>query len=248
METREPSPTYRFGVKFQAECVAQADDIIEIKWSKVEGVSRASENVNENVNTLSIPALVSMDLGTYVCVARRSTGEAAQNSIVFSRHADHGGLFTYEVQGPTEPVDSFSPTSEGEEESAADDDNREEQQEDGQRGEKERGNEQEEGTEASQSAPVVKILNVKERNVNVAEGQSLELECQVQGSSQVEFGRHNEQLPRNGRVDSRGNLRILRFVFLGSEFFKRYSNNLLTFELDFLDFTTWNPKTLDITL
>lgn len=80
-------PSFRYGVRLTVECVAQTNDIDSIVWSKEEGVSRATyERVSDSENTMVIAALLSMDLGNYVCIARRSNGEKAQNSIEFNRY------------------------------------------------------------------------------------------------------------------------------------------------------------------
>jgi hypothetical protein len=62
---------------------------------------KCSENLNKNVMTLE--ALVPMDLGSYVCIATKSDGERAQNTIVFSRRSDYGNHFEFKIDGPSEP-------------------------------------------------------------------------------------------------------------------------------------------------
>lgn len=85
-ETFDSLPSFRYGVRLTVECVAQTTEIDSISWSKEEGVSRATyDRVSDTENTMVIPALLSMDLGNYVCIARRSNGEKAQNSIEFKR-------------------------------------------------------------------------------------------------------------------------------------------------------------------
>lgn len=85
-DTYESLPSFRYGVRLTVECVAQTTDIDSIVWSKEEGVSRASyERVSDTENTMVIAALLPMDLGNYVCIARRNNGEKAQNSIEFKR-------------------------------------------------------------------------------------------------------------------------------------------------------------------
>ena len=103
-DSYQPTLGFRYGIKISVECVAQADDIEDISWTKSEGVSRAKTQRYGNTNTLVIPALVPMDLGTYVCIAVRRNGDRAQNNIVFSRVADEGSQFTYYIKGLTEEM------------------------------------------------------------------------------------------------------------------------------------------------
>lgn len=177
--SNQQSAAFRYGIKVTAECVAQADDVEEVTWSKSEGVDRANYNRNGNTNTLEIPALVPMDLGTYVCIAIRRNGEKAQNSIVFSRIADQGSQFTYEVRGPTEPV-SIQPTvTEGPETTV---------------------------TELVQLSndeqPTALIVGSKQ--LSVSEGGSITIECQVTGTFDSEMAKHGESLPVGHRIEKNG--------------------------------------------
>ena len=104
-DTYQPTAEFRYGVKVTAECVAQTQDVEDVTWSKEAGVNRATfERKEFNSNTMTIPALLAMDLGTYVCIATTRGGLKAQNSIVFTRSTNQNNQFTYSVKGPTEPV------------------------------------------------------------------------------------------------------------------------------------------------
>lgn len=85
-ESFDSAPSFRYGMRLTVECVAQTSDVESIVWSKEEGVSRATnDRVSDTENTMTIGALLPMDLGNYVCIARRNNGEKAQNSIEFKR-------------------------------------------------------------------------------------------------------------------------------------------------------------------
>ena len=104
-DSYQPTAEFRYGVKVTAECVAQTQDIDDVTWSKESGVNRATFDKKEfNANTMTIPALLAMDLGTYVCIATTRGGLKAQNSIVFTRSTHQNNQFTYSVKGPSEPV------------------------------------------------------------------------------------------------------------------------------------------------
>lgn len=99
---------YRFGILMTVDCVPQTTDdarIVSIEWSKQEGgADRHKQERHRDKNTLVLEALSSMDLGTYVCIARKENGEIAQNEILFENHADHGAFFHYKIKGPSETV------------------------------------------------------------------------------------------------------------------------------------------------
>lgn len=110
----EPNPNaaignmYRFGIRMAVDCVPETTDdarIVSIEWSKQEGgADRHKQDRYRDRNTLILEALSSMDLGTYVCIARKENGEIAQNEILFENHADHGAFFHYKIKGPSETV------------------------------------------------------------------------------------------------------------------------------------------------
>lgn len=185
-DSYQPTATFRYGVKVTAECVAQADDVEDIQWSKSEGVSRATYQSGANSKTLIIPALVPMDLGTYVCIAIRRNGERAQNSIRFSRIADQGSQFTYEVQGPTEEV-VVSPEQPEQPEQETPEPKRPEQ--------------------GNNEPPKVEIVGSKQ--LSVSEGGSAVIECRVEGAESVELSKHGEALPESHRLDKSGNIHRL---------------------------------------
>ncbi|CAF0767900.1 unnamed protein product [Brachionus calyciflorus] len=182
-DTYQPTAAFRYGVRVTAECVAQADDVEEVTWTKSEGVSRAMYERRENSNTLIIPALVPMDLGTYVCIAIRRNGERAQNSIVFSRIADQGSQFTYEVKGPTEAVEIVTEPPRPAEP------------------------EREQNQFSNSEEPKATFVNGRELTANV--GGSVVIECEVQGAEKVELVRHGEQLNENHRLENSGRLHRL---------------------------------------
>jgi hypothetical protein len=100
------NPGYRYGVKLTVECVAQSQNIVDVTWNKLEGgVNRATYDKSDNKNTMTMEALVTMDLGSYVCIATRRDGTRAQNIIAFVRHPDHANQFEYKIEGLSEPVE-----------------------------------------------------------------------------------------------------------------------------------------------
>lgn len=200
-DSYEPTATFRYGVRVTAECVAQTNDVEEIKWSKVEGVSRATYDERDNANTLTIGALVPMDLGTYVCIAVRRDGLRAQNSIVFSRHSDHGNQFKYEVQGPSQPVED-QPEVEPEQPQQPQQPEQPEQPDQPHYGD----DNGEHNTE-----PVVRIVG--EKRVSAVEGGSAEIDCEITGASKAEWERHGGELPSN-QQENYGKLHKLRLMNL----------------------------------
>jgi hypothetical protein len=164
-DTYQPTAEFRYGVKVTAECVAQTQDVEDVTWSKEAGVNRATfERTEFNSNTMTIPALLAMDLGTYVCIATTRNGLKAQNSIVFTRSTNQNNQFTYSVKGPSEPVseqeqqeqDNNAPHDNGQH-------NNQEQQPD--RG---RDDQDQSGQEQSNVQPSVQIVG--EKHIRLAEG------------------------------------------------------------------------------
>jgi hypothetical protein len=121
VETEHKSmATHKFGIKFIAECFVNHDeleqlnnnriDVTDITWRKVDGLSRATSDLNVNnhnnhssFNRMTIPAFLSMDLGTYVCYATDKKGQRAQNSIILSRSTENPALFAYDITGLSQP-------------------------------------------------------------------------------------------------------------------------------------------------
>jgi hypothetical protein len=195
-DTAQPTLTYRYGIKVVVECVPQTEGIQEITWSKAEGVGRGVYERRGSTNVMTIPALVPMDLGTYVCIATRADGQRAQNSIVFERHADHGNLFKYEVQGPTEPVEpeSYAPQQ------PHDGNQYPHQQPDYHTGGDGQGHQhgQQEGGQSTE--PVAKIQG--EKQLRLSEGDSANIVCEVSGSPTptIQWERHGRELPSGHRI------------------------------------------------
>lgn len=150
-DSHQPTAEFRYGVRVTAECVAQTQDVEDVTWSKESGVNRAQFERREfNSNTMTIPALLAMDLGTYVCIATTRNGLRAQNSVVFSRSTNQNNQFTYMVKGPTEPVSESSEEQET---------NNQEQSPRGDEQGQEQGQEQQ---PSSNAEPVVEILGEKQ--------------------------------------------------------------------------------------
>ena len=176
---------FRFGVRMTVDCVAQTDtdEIVDVEWSKQEGYAdRAKHNKAPNMNTLTIDALLPMDLGTYVCIASKNNGEKAQNEITFENHADHGAFFKYKIKGPSETVIFEKETNE------------------------------EEATAPStvNTAPTVKLLG--ENQLNKREGESCEFVCQVGGSPKPTLSWYNgnsEPIVENERLLINDNVLII---------------------------------------
>ena len=107
-QVSQPSAGSRFGVRMAVECVPQTREggrLASVEWSKQEGgADRHKQERHGDRSTLILEALSSMDLGTYVCIARQQDGQVAQNEIVFENQADHGAYFHYKIRGPSETV------------------------------------------------------------------------------------------------------------------------------------------------
>ncbi len=101
---QSPSGGFIFGHRITAQCVANSPDIIDVSWSKVEGVIRSVVQFDkqQNSNTMTIPALMPMDLGNYICIATTSSGSKGQNVISFDRSAELLNQFKYIIHGPKE--------------------------------------------------------------------------------------------------------------------------------------------------
>jgi hypothetical protein len=193
-DTYQPQAAFRYGVRVTAECVAQTQDIEDISWSKVEGVNRAIYNRNDNSNTMTIDALVPMDLGTYVCIATTRSGLKAQNVIVFTRSPNVGNQFTYEVKGPSEPV-SEQPEPEPEQP---------EQPQNGQQNEQPNNNN---NNNQASAEPTARIVG--EKQIRTTEGSSVEIDCEVDGAVKVEWERHGGDIPDSKRIQSVGRVNKL---------------------------------------
>ncbi len=199
-DTYQPVVTYRFGVKMSAECVAQSGDIEEITWSKVAGEGAANnrfrfEQSQENSKTIIFDTFLPMDIGTYVCIATRSDGSRAQNSITFSRYGDFGNQFTFVVEGPSQPVN--------------------------QRPNIETSNEQQEeynrpaeygdaNNEQREQEPTAQIEG--EKRVVVNENELVELNCRISNVREAEWEKHGSagEFGQNIRIETNGEISTLR--------------------------------------
>jgi hypothetical protein len=102
-----PSGGFKFGHKITAQCIGNNPDIVDVAWSKVEGVIRSVVQFDkqQNSNTMTIPALMPMDLGNYICISTTSEGTKGQNVISFERSAEQPNQFKYIINGPKELTD-----------------------------------------------------------------------------------------------------------------------------------------------
>ena len=199
-DTYQPVVTYRFGVKMSAECVAQSGDIEEITWSKVAGEGAANnrfrfEQTQENAKTIIFETFLPMDIGTYVCIATRSDGSRAQNSITFSRYGDVGNQFTFEVEGPSQPVNQ-RPNIETNNNEQQQNDNRPEYNNDN------NNNDQRE------QEPTAQIEG--EKRIVVNENDLVELNCRISNVREAEWERHGGELGQNVRIETNGEISTLR--------------------------------------
>jgi hypothetical protein len=203
-------PTYRFGVKITVECVAQTSDPGQLSWNKVAGEGAAHNRYKldqrESSLTISFPAFLPMDIGTYVCMAERDDGSRAQNSITFKRHGPQGNLFTYEIEGPSQPVVETHENDNGH----SHNNNNNNQNTDNEENSNNNNNDQNGNQNAgSNTAPTAKIIS-DNQHIILKEGDSLELNCQIDGSPQAEWQRNGGQLPASSRVSQNGQLSKLR--------------------------------------
>ncbi len=196
-DTYQPVVTYRFGVKMSAECVAQSGDIEEITWSKVAGEGAANnrfrfEQTQENAKTIIFETFLPMDIGTYVCIATRSDGSRAQNSITFSRYGDVGNQFTFEVEGPSQPVNQRPSIDAGNE-----------QQEEYNRPEYANPN-----NELREQEPTAQIEG--DKRVIVDENELVELNCRISNVKEAEWEKHGGEFGQNVRTETNGEISTLR--------------------------------------
>ena len=184
-----PTGAFKFGTKLTIECYVKGLTLhVRPTWRKIDGASRTSRytiDTQETSSTITIPAVLPIDFGKYLCTAEGYTAEGniavGQSEISIVRELTN--QFKYINHGPKELPNqtnqNLQPT-------------------------------EQENSDTELSEPVVKIKNDGSNAVN--EGQSLTLTCDVKGNPipEIKWEKNNGELPADHRIINN----ILRCVLI----------------------------------
>jgi len=127
-------------------------------------------------------------------------------------------LFTYEIEGPSQPVAEVD-------ENEHSHNNNNNENTDNQENNNNNNNNNENGNQnaGSNGAPTARIIGGNQQII-LNEGDSLELNCQIDGSPQAEWQRNGGQLPASSRVSQNGQISKLRYEVKTFFYYLNYLN------------------------